>query len=177
MKDIDFLLTKHMILEKIKEMFTEIREHLKQPSHHMDFDSPGKISKGENYRQLPYLVLDYPADFNGEHLFAFRTMFWWGHFFSATLHLQGDYLNQYRNTIGHNITKLMNQDIYIGIGNSPWEYHYGKDNYTLLNTDHQSHIQTCDFLKISQKYELTDWQKVPRQVFQFYELMVEVLEC
>jgi hypothetical protein len=177
MKDIDFLLTKYMILEKIKEMFIQIRDHLNETSLNIPFDSPGKISRGENYRQLPYLVLDYPAEFNGEHIFTFRTMFWWGHFFSATLHLQGDHLEEYRAAIEKNIAKLLNQSIYIGINKSPWEYHYGKDNYVLLEINHDTHIQTCDFLKLSQKYELTDWQMVPQHVFRFYKLMIEVLEC
>ena len=177
MKDIDFLLTKHMILEKVKDMFSEIREQLNQPFHNIPFDSPGKISKGENYRQLPYLVLDYPADFNSEHIFTFRTMFWWGHFFSATLHLQGDYLLKYRATVEKNLVRLLDKDIFLAIGTSPWEYHYSKDNYARLTIDHQSHISTCAFLKLSQKYELTDWQMVPGQVLAFYELILDVLEC
>ena len=51
--------------------------------------STPKIAKGENYLQLPYVLLDYPRCFDKENIFAIRTMFWWGNFFSITLHLSG----------------------------------------------------------------------------------------
>jgi hypothetical protein len=180
MKDIDFLLTKSLILEKVKHMFGQIRDRLNEISNDSDLNtSPytrGKISKGENYRQLPYLVLDCPAEFNGNHIFTYRIMFWWGHFFSATIHLQGDHLEKYRDAIVKNITLLLERDVYISIGHTPWEYHYGNDNYAPLTVDHESHIRDCDFLKLSQKYELDNWQSVPIEVVQFYELLLVVLE-
>ena len=54
------------------------------------YGSP-KISKGENYRGLPYVMLDYPRLFGREEVLAIRTFFWWGHGFSVTLHLKGGY--------------------------------------------------------------------------------------
>jgi hypothetical protein len=51
----------------------------------------GKISRGENYQLLPYIILDYPSYFSRNNIFAVRTMFWWGNFFSITLHLSGDH--------------------------------------------------------------------------------------
>ncbi|MBK8503442.1 MAG: hypothetical protein IPL46_15220 [Saprospiraceae bacterium] len=103
-------------------------------------------------------------------------MFWWGHFFSATLHLQGDHLEKHREVIEKNMSRLLDQNCFIGIGSTPWEYHYGKDNYAPLSSEHLSHIRHCEFLKLSQKYELNNWQKVPHDVLQFYELLMGVLE-
>ena len=53
-----------------------------------------KISKGENMG-LPWVMLDYPRLFGQEDVLAIRTMFWWGHCFSVTLHLKGRYYGAY----------------------------------------------------------------------------------
>ena len=62
-------------------------------------NSSPKISKGENYKGLPWLVLDYPRYFNKEDIFAIRTLFWWGNFFSITLHISGKYKMRYEKKI------------------------------------------------------------------------------
>lgn len=180
MMDIDFVRTKSIVMNKILEMFSHIRDDLKKmTSFSPDGNFPiagGKISRGENYRQLPYVVLDCPGHFSRHHIFAFRTMFWWGHFFSATLHLQGNYLEQYRQKIEHSISKLSNSAIYISVGDTPWEYHYEPDNYIPLSLNHLPHIRNAVFLKFSQRYELTSWETVPEKVLRFYSLLLDVLE-
>lgn len=118
----------------------------------------GKISRGEKYLNLPYMVLDYPALFKTENIFAYRTMFWWGNFFSATLHLEGLSLERVRNKISTNLNKLTGKRIYICTGETPWHYHYGKDNYELLTQDHYDFINKCGFLKLSRKIDLKDWK-------------------
>lgn len=180
MKDIDFIRTKSIVMDKILEMFSHIREDLKKkiPSS-PDGNFPasgGKISRGENYRQLPYIVLDFPGHFSRHQIFAFRTMFWWGHFFSATLHLQGNYLEQYRKKIEHSIGKLSNSDIYISVGETPWDYHYEPENYVPLSLNHLPRVRNAEFLKFSQRYELTSWETVPEKVVKFYLLLLDVLE-
>ena len=54
-----------------------------------------KISKGEKYKGLPWVMLDYPRIFGKEDIMAIGTRFWWGHYFSVTLHLKGGYLRTY----------------------------------------------------------------------------------
>ena len=91
------ILTKNAILQKIKSFFEEIQ--VKQMDILKDYStglpaevvkiSP-KISRGENYKGLPWLVLDNPRYFQHNNIFAIRTMFWWGNFFSITLHRLGN---------------------------------------------------------------------------------------
>jgi hypothetical protein len=183
LQDTDFLLTKTTVLEKITELLGHTREELKSCIDNSNFSFPdqinlqnGKISKGENYRNLPYLVLDYPAHFKTKTVFAFRTMFWWGNFFSATLHLEGIALDHYRNSIRINLDRLLKKDIYIGIGDTPWHYHYEEDNYTLLNETHRDFITNCKFLKLSKKIELKKWNDVPEFSTNFFELVLSVLK-
>jgi hypothetical protein len=183
LQDTDFLLTKAAVLEKITELFGHTREELKQCVEHSNFSFPdgtgllnGKISKGENYKNLPYMVLDYPALFSKNSIFAYRTMFWWGNFFSATLHLEGIALNYYRKSITINLDKLLKKDVYIGVGDTPWHYHYEKDNYSPLNDVYRDFITNSKFLKLSKKIELKKWSDVPEFSTNFFKLMLSVLK-
>ena len=94
----DLILTKNHILQKVNHLLATLQT---KQQHHLESFSvqlPGqaissspKISKGENYKGLPYLILDYPRFFEKENICAIRTMFWWGNFISVTLHLSGIY--------------------------------------------------------------------------------------
>ena len=124
----------------------------------------GKISKGENYQQLPFVVLDYPKLFTDKSVFSFRTMFWWGNFFSITLHLGGRALENYRHNLIKNIDSLKNTGIYICTNSTPWEYHYKKDNYVLIdemeNASLHEILENKDFIKLSRKIGLTEFKGV-----------------
>jgi len=181
--DSDFLLTKAAVLEKINELLGHTREELKRFVDNSNFSFPdgtallnGKISKGENYKSLPYMVLDYPTLFAKNSTFAYRTMFWWGNFFSATLHLQGIALDYYRNSIIKNLDALLKNDVYIGVGETPWQYHYEEDNYLLLNETHGDFVSSSKFLKLSKKIELKKWNNVPKFSTNFFELLLSVLK-
>lgn len=182
LQDTDFLLTKSIVLEKIYKLLEDTRAELIKCVKNTNFSFPdgtdivtGKISRGENYKNLPYMVLDYPTLFTNESSFAFRTMFWWGNFFSSTLHLEGKALDKYGKTIVDNIDKLLNKNIYIGVGETPWQYHYGEDNYLPLTKDHKNAISYCEFLKLSKKISLTRWEKLPKFAFDFLNLMLSIL--
>lgn len=183
LEDTDFLLTKKKVVNKIFKLMEITREGLINYSRNSEFSFPaacttitGKISRGENYLGLPYMVLDYPSLFSKEDVFSYRTMFWWGNFFSATLHLEGSSLNYYRNTLLNNIDKLLKQSIYISVGNSPWQYHYGKENYALLVENHIDHITNCKFLKLSRKIDIMEWDIVPEFSLKFLKLVLTALK-
>src|SRR5262245_51174126 len=93
-----WLLTKNNIIDKVFELFGEVAtgagELLKEAADWLPketFVQSPKISKGEKYLGLPYVMLDYPRMFSREDVFAIRTFFWWGNFFSVTLHIKGKY--------------------------------------------------------------------------------------
>jgi len=166
--DADFLLAKVEVLSKINALMEETRSVLQAQLGTTDFVFPtdlnlssGKISKGEYYRHLPYFVLDYPALFGKQDILAFRTMFWWGNFFSVTLHLQGKYLEESRKSLINNISSLLDKQLYICVGETPWEYHYEPDNYELLQVEHAEQIKSGEFLKLSRKTELSKWKTLP----------------
>ena len=64
----EWILTKHAIINKVYKLFGELNEIYKQISQQEETFLPefykntrSKISKGENYEGLPYVMLDYPA--------------------------------------------------------------------------------------------------------------------
>jgi hypothetical protein len=87
----EIILTKNSILQKTVALLAQLQEEITSQKALPPFSPSAKISKGENYRGLPYAVLDYPRIAGGEDLFFIRSMFWWGHFFSSTLQLAGAY--------------------------------------------------------------------------------------
>ena len=183
LENTDFLLTKATVLTKIYKLLELTRKELNEVITKTNFSFPegtdlvtGKISRGENYRNLPYMVLDHPTLFNVKSIFAYRTMFWWGNFFSFTLHLEGEALSVCRKILSNNIDKLLNQDIYIGIGETPWQYHYEKSNYLLLDKNHKGSIMNSNFIKLSKKIEIKDWKKVPGFSKLFFEFLLSILK-
>ena len=178
----DFLLAKSAVLKKIYNMLEETRTELKKIVRNTGLSFPegtdtltGKISRGENYKNLPYMVLDYPTLFTNDNTFAFRTMFWWGNFFSLTLHLEGEALKYYRNNLADNIERLVNQNIYIGIGKTPWEYHYEKHNYVPIKEIYREQILNFKFVKLSKRIAVIEWRKVPEFSAEFFKFLLSIL--
>ena len=80
----DWILTKNSILQKTMQLFatlqTEQQKWMESNGNSWPvqiINSCPKISRGENYLGLPWLMLDYPRMFNKEKVFAVRTFFWW----------------------------------------------------------------------------------------------------
>src|SRR5437762_7300116 len=79
-----WILTKNGIIQKAKQLLLGLQEkqqvylQLQSSSISAEVLRPSaKISKGENYHGLPYLILDFPRFFEHKDIFAIRTMFWW----------------------------------------------------------------------------------------------------
>lgn len=166
--DTEFLTTKLAVIEKIQNIFNDVHCTLRTSIEKSEFNFPsnvdikfGKIFRGENYKSLPYVTLDYPKLFSNDDTFTFRTMFWWGNYFSATLHLEGKSLERYRNNIIKNAPHIFNNQIYICVNSSPWEYHYEKDNYVLLDESKLNILHDTKFVKLSSKFCLDQYSKIP----------------
>ena len=182
MEDRSLLLTKAAIMEKVTLLLKQTLELLtaevkKGPDKFWSdiANQPGKISRGENYQLLPYQVLDYPSHFDQTNIFTLRTMFYWGNFYSVTLHLQGTCLDQFRDNLQVNFGRLLNRDIYIGVGAGPWHYHYSKDNYLLLQPEHMDIIRTGKFVKLSKKIPLSNYLQLPDFTLDYFRLIGSVL--
>jgi hypothetical protein len=139
----------------------------------------GKVSRGENYRHLPYLVLDSPRVFEKQNIFVFRSMFWWGHEISFMLLLQGKYLDQYLPCIVEHFTSIQQQDIYVCINSGPWQYYFEPDNYITASSMQVKslidHAKQYGFLKLSSKLPLKALQELPESGIRTFEKYMEWL--
>lgn len=178
----DFLVTKINIIEKVQNLFENVRRNLRQKVlvSKFNFDDNidieyGKIFKGEDYKSLPYVVLDYPKLFSKKNVFAFRTMLWWGNFFSATLHLEGESFEKYKMTILKNSNLLFDGETYFCINSTPWEYHYSDDNYILLNEHNKNKLAGLNFLKLSKKFSLEKYDQIPLLSSDFFDNCLKVM--
>jgi len=173
----DFFSVKASATKKIEHLFADVRDAIKDAIENKNIAFPtevdsvnGKIFRGENYLGLPYLVLDYPKHFSKDSVLAFRTMFWWGKFFSFTLHLQGKALKEYRNHFLPELLALkknrkgLGNEIYICVNNSPWHYHYKKDNYLPVSKLSEPALRKLllkkEFVKLSMRIPLKDYKKL-----------------
>lgn len=182
----DLILTKNGILQKTKQLLENLQNLQQQyiqlytgnlPSE--VFTPSPKISKGENYKGLPYLILDHPRYFDRENIFAIRTMFWWGHFFSITLHLSGRYKKRSEKKIITSRSSLIKNDFYICVQENEWEHHFEKDNYVpagkLAKNVFEKKIRGNPFVKLAQKISLQQWDDAPGLLLNNYKQMIEML--
>jgi hypothetical protein len=171
----EWLLTKNNIISKVYHLFGEIAEWQQRHISSVIFPSSPKISKGENYQGLPYVMLDHPRVFGKEDVFAVRTMFWWGHYFSVTLHLKGIYKEKYRQLIIENRLLLEQHDFYICIGEDEWRHEFAEDNYVLLSQVNADELETrllaTDFCKLSAKISLHQWDRSKEILCALYEMI------
>jgi len=123
-----------------------------------------KISKGEQYRGFPYMVLDYPRIFEGRDVFSLRTFFWWGHFFSVSIHLSGRYKSVFLTGKTGSAFHLP-QDIFFCVHESPWHQYFGEGNFIPADKmqirEIFSVMENREFIRFAQKIELTQWNDLP----------------
>lgn len=162
--DKHWILTKQSVVAKLYELFNQqvpvIRQQFnllngKCPAE-LDYALP-KISRGENYNGFPYVMLDYPALFKKDEIFALRTMFWWGNFMSITLLLSGGYKETFATVIEENCLRSP-EGLYICVGDDPWEHHFERSNYLKVDGLKKIEIDTIiaekDFLKLAIKIDI-----------------------
>lgn len=161
----EFLHTKNIILKKVIALFSALNEHfVEEASGRL----PGaltavapKISRGEQYLGLPYVMLDYPRMFSRENTFAIRTFFWWGNFFSIHLQLSGVYQQQFAPTIIRRLAEHETGGWFVAVGEEEWSHHFEEVNYRPVeHVDVNQIINTHSFVKLAKKIPLQQWEHV-----------------
>jgi hypothetical protein len=153
----DIILTKNNIITKVYDLFGALSEYYIKEGKFLLPDEvqsvAPKISRGENYEGLPWVMLDYPRHFKGDDQFAVRTFFWWGNFISIALQLKGKYASQCN--IANMITEM--NDWYLCCNENEWQHHFREDNYKRLNSFSAGEINQLPFVKLAAKMALTNF--------------------
>jgi hypothetical protein len=172
--DPGWILTKNSVMGKVVGMMAALSEkwqELAPPDLAPGVWEP-KISKGENYKGLPWVMLDYPRIFGKEDVFAIRTMFWWGHEFSLTLHLKGIYMQAYVPVITRRWEKLAAAGFHVGISEKEWEHEHTTLNYQPMD---ESMPVGQSFFKISARCGLEQWDEAPAILTGYFTTLMRLL--
>ena len=184
-KDPGYILTKHAITQKVSDLFAGMVPVISTALIEKGIILPEsaaaslpKIFKGENYRQLPYIMLDYPRYFKGEDIFAVRTMFWWGNCFSITLHIAGACKDAFEKRITDNLFKQP-PGLFVCVHTYQWHHHFGEDNYQPAG--HFNSIQLKSiwketrFIKLALPISFEGWNNSPEILEEGYKRIAGLL--
>ena len=183
--DPEIILTKNRIIQKVYELFGVLAESFKQVAERAPNIPEGaltlspKISRGEHYMRLPYVMLDYPRSFSTQDVLALRTMFWWGHFFSVTLHLKGSYQDLFVKSWQNEVPLLADQSWWMQTGNDEWQHHRDGDTHLEISTIHLNEwralLQGRKFLKLSCYFPLAKWNDAETILLKSFTEFVKLL--
>ncbi len=181
----DWIFTKQLIIEKVYLLLGQLHDEYKKkivrekrflPSQLLK--PGGKISKGENYKGLPYVILDYPAFFSKQKILAVRTLFWWGNFFSIALHISGE--NFKGITISDEAIEFLKQrNFSICVNENEWEHHFHSSNFVSVNEMNNRALKKLNekhFLKIAKKTELAEWNSSRKFLEEAFEEIIEFIK-
>lgn len=180
----DWILTKNRILQEIGLFLGELQKNeqnwLEQAGRGFPEaigKIPPKISQGEKYRGLPYRVLDYPRCFQSSGIFAVRTLFWWGHFFSVTLQVSGDWKKEISESVIRHYEQLKEWGFFVCTGGDPWQQDIESGAYQpisqLTGPAFEKLIRDHPFIKLVARHELSDWEQLPGRLLDDFKRMIE----
>ncbi|HAK11484.1 MAG TPA: hypothetical protein DIW54_03750, partial [Chitinophagaceae bacterium] len=171
----ELILTKNRIIQKVMELFGEVStaaqiilaNGLLNDLPEVQAIGP-KISKGEQYQELPWVMLDYPRLFSNQHVLAIRCFFWWGNYVSVALHLKGAYLAQHRAALEASIWA---EGTLFDTGQDEW-------NNDLMHADFQpiqqipaAVWQERSYLRIATKIPLREWDHIESLLINQYQYL------
>jgi hypothetical protein len=150
LKQTETFILKTAITQKVYDFLGKLKVQLQLINEQNQFIFPegtdtitGKISKGENYKGYPYIILDFPRLFSKEDIFSVRVMLWWGKYWSLHLHLSGKSWQHHLNNVILNLNVLVNKEIYISVINDEWNYEISETNFC--------HVNSSNFLMLTEK--------------------------
>jgi hypothetical protein len=129
--DKEVILTKNRIIERVYDEFGHLGRKIYDEMKPFQSIFPDelcilpKISKGENYNGMPWVMLDYPRFFNKENgHFAIRVFFCWGNGFLVQLHVSKKFaipvLSKGKN---HLIPQsIAGFPVWVGFPSDPWAF-------------------------------------------------------
>lgn len=176
---------KRTIMDQVVGMMAELSEGYKEvlagaemfPEEALKW-SP-KIARGEYYEGLPYVMLDYPRLFGRAHVLAVRTFFWWGHYFSLTLHLKGDYQLRYLPVIKQRLAADVSGRWWIAAGGEEWDHAVVNGAYRqaqYVNTEEWAGIEAQEFFKLSVVIPLAGWDTARAELAMLFATLIEWLK-
>ncbi len=120
----------------------------------------GQLVRGENHKGFPYLSLDIPQKFSKTEMFAYRTLFWWGHYLGFSLILKGEKLPDYVDRLLAHKNDPMLAGVYLAAAPTPWEWNPSNDNFKQVRTtpgeELKSIVESIEYIKLCRFFPFED---------------------
>ncbi len=175
----ELILTKNRIIQKVMQLFGEVSAAAQSSlangllNNLPEVEAIGpKISKGEQYQELPWVMLDYPRLFSNQHVLAIRCFFWWGHDLSMVLHLKGDYLEKYRATLQ---ACAWAEGTLFDMGQDEWNNDLTHPDFQPIQQVPAVVWQERGYLRIATKIPLCEWDRIESFLINQYQYFNQVL--
>ena len=183
----DWILTKKNIIKKVMDLFASLLLNMQGETKLYKSNLPAelflkdpKIYKGENYNDLPYVMMDYPRYFDKEKTLAIRTFFWWGNFFSVNLQLSGEIKERALPNLLEAFVLLQKSDYWLCINDHPWEHNFNNENYVPIRqlsfTEFNTLLNRKLFVKISKKMSVQQWDGIALFIEHTFKEMMLLLK-
>lgn len=168
MMDTRFILTKNAVLKKVELLFGVVSETSRQRVRALGMEGVGlfvlspKIARGEQYQNLPWVMLDYPRIFTRTDTCAIRCFFWWGNYCTVTLQLAGSYLNLYRQPVEAFVKQHTGGgDWYLSVGEDQWQHQLDSTAYVATGLIDETYwSENRSFIKLVKKIPLEKWDEL-----------------
>lgn len=173
--DTEYPLLKKNVIEKIQAHLHQLGEKLiknpliTRPLYNQSF----KISKGENYLNLPYLVLDLPKIDGNSFPILCRTMFWWGKYFSFNVFIRKDAYDM--DTFEKKIKSQPIKGFHVLLSDKIWQQDLDSDDYSQVSEWPENMNTEGDYLKLSIKHPIDEIDTLNEKANYFYGLILSCL--
>lgn len=173
-RNTSYPLAKHQIVQKVSQLFQHLGQKLVRDfeNHPLIQSTEYKITRGDNYRFMPYLVLDFPRITGKNFPITCRTFFWWGHYFSCTIIVQTALIDLDKTAellAFKRKTRLL-------VGADLWEQDLQSAAYTKLSKLSPGEIKTLleqqEYLKIATKIALSEFEGLEEPATKAYSKML-----
>lgn len=136
-------------------------------------NSTPKVSRGENYQENPYRVLDYPRAFSGKDIFTYRTLILWGSSIGFHLILAGKYRTHYLPRLMRQLPRQ--EGLWFSVQETPWIWEpEAPDLYPTLGLKEASYrhlLEQTSFVKLSAYLPLQDYRRIPEAGMEHWQHM------
>jgi hypothetical protein len=185
MRDAELILTKNRTLQEWIGFFARWQEErvaaLQEQPLLIDAwtRSAPKISRGENYRGLPWVVLDYPRASADGRFAALRFLFWWGRHVSLTLHVAGEFKTALEPRLLEARSGAVENGWRLCVGDDEWQHHdeagYYEPAHRMTDTQWRAHIREKSFCKLAVFFPLEEWEALPDRGAAQWEALLKLV--
>jgi hypothetical protein len=157
----------------MQESISSTNETVMMELHQAQF----KTTRGENYQQLPYVVLDYPKIKNTEFVLLFRTMCWWGNYFSLNVFLRTSSFST--KHLAEVLQHRTFEKVKLYTGDDLWQQDLNHKDFikitALKKTALINQLNKKPYIKLSIKVPLKKWDGLDKKAIEFYTSILKKL--